>query len=91
MAAPTDRIRRRVEQFLDEADQTAADSDWERVRDRAEDALALDPENPDALSFLAAAQRRLGARAEDPARTEDSGLRTGRDPSVLSTQSSVLL
>ena len=53
----SDRIQRRIEILLDEADEAVADSDWAAVRDRAQNVLRLDPENSDALSFLAAAER----------------------------------
>ena len=53
----SDRIQRRIDQFLDEADEAAARSDWERVRDRALNVLRLDPDNADAKTYLAAAER----------------------------------
>ena len=55
----TERIRRQIERFLDEAEEAASKSDWEVVRDRAKNALALDRENPDALTYLSAAEYRL--------------------------------
>ena len=53
----SERIQRRIEILLDEADEAVAISDWAVVRDRAQNVLRLDPENKDALSYLAAAER----------------------------------
>jgi len=56
----TERIQRRIDLLLDEADQAVANSEWELVLDRAKNVLAFDPENQDALAFLTAAERALG-------------------------------
>ena len=66
----SDRIQRRIEILLDEADEAVADSDWPVVRDRAQNVLRLDPENSDALSFLAAADRDMPSQSNLSA-TED--------------------
>ncbi len=57
----TERIQRRIERLLDEADEAFAQGDWEVVRDRTQKVLALDPENTDATSFLQATERAEGA------------------------------
>jgi len=59
----TERIQRRIDLLLDEADQAVANSEWELVLDRAKNVLAFDPENQDALAFLTAAERSLGGAA----------------------------
>ena len=61
----SERIQRQIDRFLDEAEAAAAASDWGRVRDRAQNVLALDPTNADARTYLAAAERTLGR--SDPA------------------------
>ena len=48
----TDRVKRRIEGLLDEADQAVSVSDWAPVRDRAQNALRLDPENAAAYSGI---------------------------------------
>ncbi len=53
----SERIQRRIDILLDEADEAVAKSDWDVVRDRAQNVLRLDPGTQDALSYLAAAQR----------------------------------
>jgi hypothetical protein len=58
---PSERIQRQIDRLLDEAEQAVADSNWTLVQDRCRNVLALDPENADALSYLAAAERWLGA------------------------------
>ncbi len=59
----SERIQRRIDLLLDEADQALADGDWSVVRDRSNKVLALDPANGDALTFLAAAERAQGTSA----------------------------
>ena len=56
----SERVQRQIDRLLDEAEDAVSRSDWASVRDRAQNALAFDPENTDALSFLAAADRALG-------------------------------
>ena len=56
----TGRIQKQIDRLLDEAEQASADRQWEIVRDRAQHALTFDPENADAIAFLAAAERALG-------------------------------
>ena len=53
----TDRMRRRIERLLDEADDTVSQFDRETVRNCAHAVLRLDPANEDAGAFLAAADR----------------------------------
>ncbi|MBI2886001.1 MAG: serine/threonine protein kinase, partial [Chloroflexi bacterium] len=91
---PSERIQRQIDRFLDEADQAMAQSDWARVGDRADNVLALDPENADAQAYLAAAQRRLGEATPPPlptaetARDAEKQQATSSAPSALSPQSS---
>jgi len=54
---PTERIQRQIDRLLDEADEAIASQDWTTVGNRARSALRLDPENQDAMSYLAAAER----------------------------------
>jgi hypothetical protein len=61
---PTERIRKRIDQLLDEVDQAIARLDWTEARDRALAVLALDPENHEASSYLAAADRALVTRQD---------------------------
>ena len=53
----TERLRRRIEQLLDEAEEAISQHHWEVVRGHAHSVLALDPENPDGLALLEAAKR----------------------------------
>ena len=62
----SDRIQRQIEGLLDEAEQAIKDHDWDVVRARAQSVLAVDPENTDALTFKAAAERSL-EETEPPA------------------------
>jgi tetratricopeptide (TPR) repeat protein len=59
----TERLKRQIERLLDEAEQAVSQLNWEIVRARAEAVLAFEPNNGDALAFLAAAERALGAGA----------------------------
>ena len=60
----SERVQRRIDLLLDEADEAFAQDDWSRVGDRARRALLLDPENRDAINFLTAAERALSDSGE---------------------------
>ena len=62
----TDRIQRRVEQLLDQADEAVTKLDWAVVRDRAQAVITIDPENADAKSYMEIAERGLGAAGSHP-------------------------
>ena len=62
----SERVQRRIDLLLDEADQAIDRSDWSVVRDRAQNVLALDPGNGDAATFLAAADRALATDTTPP-------------------------
>jgi len=52
----SDRTQRQIDRLLDEAAEAFAQDDWRLLGGRA---LLLDPENPAAINFLAAAGRAL--------------------------------
>jgi hypothetical protein len=56
----SERIQRRIDALLDEADGAFAARDWARLRDLADDVLKLDPENGDAPVYARAAAQGLG-------------------------------
>ena len=62
----SERIQRRIDILLDEADEAIARSDWPTVRDRAQNVIALDHENLDALAFIEAAEFALGGADTSP-------------------------
>ena len=62
----SERTQRQIGRFLDAAEEAAAVSDWARVRDRAQNVLAFDPENVDGVAFVTAADRALGGSAPPP-------------------------
>ena len=57
---PSERIQRQIEGLLDEAEAAVRRFDWDLVRENAHAVLRLDPDNSDALTYLAAAERDLG-------------------------------
>ncbi|HLF07967.1 MAG TPA: protein kinase [Dehalococcoidia bacterium] len=59
----SERIRRQIDRLLDEAEQAVVLRDWSAVRQHAQDALVLDPENGEALALVAAADRGLAGAA----------------------------
>ena len=75
----SERVQRRIDILLDEADQAIAQSDWSVVRDRAQNVLALDPDNGDAATFLAAADRALASSGQPPASTSTP---TSKEPTA---------
>ena len=56
----SDRLQRQIERLLDEAEEAISRFDWEALLQRAQAVLAMDPENRDALAFLATAERAMG-------------------------------
>lgn len=61
---PSERIQRRIEALLDEADEAVGERDWERVEALVQAVLAIDSENEDAHSYLRIA-RSLAAAPTD--------------------------
>ena len=57
----SERFQRRIERLLDQIEEAMDQLDWESVREYARAVLRLDPENNDALSYLAAAERDTGS------------------------------
>ena len=72
---PSERVQRQIDRLLDEAEEAISSQDWTAVADSARAALRLDPENPDALSYLAAAQRDPSPGAAPPAPADASRAR----------------
>ena len=60
---PSERVQRRIDAMLDQIEVAVDEGNWERVHERAQDVLALDPENADARDFIAAAKRRIDSPA----------------------------
>ena len=56
----SDRVQRRIDSLLDEAEQAIANEDWTTVASRVRSVLAIDPENGDAVAYFAAAERAQG-------------------------------
>jgi len=64
---PSERVQRKIDQLLEEAEKAIDVADWALVRDRSQQVLALDPGSADAPEYLAAAERALRtAGAQDP-------------------------
>ena len=86
----TERMQKRVDILLDQAEDAIAKSDWDLVRDRAQNVLALDPNNPDAQALIAASQRALdasGATTSDLASSDATSMvpATSSEPSTGGT------
>ena len=62
----SERVQRRIERLLDQAEDAMDGSNWESVREHAKVALGLDPENTDALAFLASVEQVLKDESEVP-------------------------
>ena len=57
----SERRLQRIERLLDEAEEAVTREDWPTVASRARAILAFDPDNPDALDLLTAAERTLAS------------------------------
>ena len=72
----SERAKRRIERLLDQIDEASEQRDWETVGELSKDVLALDPDNADGKTFLAAAERRLaGSGTAHPSQAASSTLR----------------
>jgi class 3 adenylate cyclase len=68
----SERIQRQLDGLLDEAEAAVRALDWKTARSRAEAALALDPENADARTFLDAAARGGASPPSQPASVSEA-------------------
>ena len=57
---PSERVQRRIDDLLDQAERAVSDRDWSVVQEIADAVLVADPENEDAETFIAMAQSSLG-------------------------------
>jgi len=57
----SERVQRRIDALLDDADAAIAAGNWDLALQKSHDVLAFNPEDPDALAYLQAAERRLGS------------------------------
>ena len=80
----SDRLQRQVERLLDEADQAIIEEDWSTVASRARAILRIDPENSDAISYLAVAERDQSTSTELPI-FESSQPITSTSPPITTT------
>ena len=69
----SDRVQRRIDRLLEQADEALDRLDWQEVRARALAVLSLDPENNDAVTYLAASARNLGNEVPDEPPADDAG------------------
>jgi len=56
---PSDRVQRQVDRLLDQAEESIALRQWEDLRATCEVVLNLDPDNSDATSYIALADKSL--------------------------------
>ena len=66
----SERVQRRIDRLLDQIEEAVDQLDWEVVLARAHAVLAIDPQNQDALTFLAAGERAQASSA--PAAPQES-------------------
>ena len=64
---PSDRITRRIDALLDEADAAVSSGAWTAASQKARAVLAIDKANEDALAFLKMAEANGAGEAEAPA------------------------
>ncbi|MDA1002971.1 MAG: hypothetical protein O3B31_06430 [Chloroflexi bacterium] len=62
---PSERIQRRIDSFLDEAEAASSSGEWSAVAEKARAVLSIDADNEDAQAFLTMAEAN-GASATAP-------------------------
>ena len=55
----SERVQRQIDRLLDQAEEAVGQKSWALVRENAQAVIDLDPDNGDARTFLAAAERAL--------------------------------
>ena len=68
----SERVQRRIDSLLDEAEEAIGREDWQVVAARARAVLVLDAHNADARAYLTAVERQLREPQEE-ARMRSSG------------------
>ena len=63
---PSERIQRRIDALLDEADAAVTGGEWSSVAEKARAVLAIDEANEDAIAFLRMARANLTEEPEEP-------------------------
>ena len=66
---PSERVQRRIDSLLDDAEQAIAGNDWEVVLERVRSVRALEPDNADAVFY-----RDVAARASNGIVTGEVGI-----------------
>ena len=67
---PSERVQRRIDRLLDQAEDAADQRDWVAVLESVRAVLSADPENEDALTFRGMAEAaREGVEAESTSQT----------------------
>ena len=80
----SDRMQRRIDALLDEADEAVTEREWQAVLEKARGVLGIDPGNEDALGFIQIAESAVGSSASpsvEPASTAEP------DPAIVSAPS----
>lgn len=77
----SERVQRQINLLLDQIEEEASQLNWAAVRERAQAVLAYDPENRDALAFLAAAERAQVSRPEPAIQPTTTTTTTTSQPS----------
>lgn len=70
----SERMQRRIDRLLDDAEEAADQHDWDRVLECVRGVLAVDPENQDAVSLRTMAE----AAADEPPVVSDESSGTQR-------------
>ena len=78
---PSERVQRRINSLLDDADKSIERRDWQSALELAEAALGFDPENSEAKSFKDAAKKfdPLQSLLVDQSSVQISGIRSKED------------
>ena len=69
---PSERVQRRIDSLLDQADAAIDRSDWRAVQEMSAAVLSFDAENEDALALQRAAERAIAAGGGDPSVSSQS-------------------
>ncbi len=78
---PSERVQRRIDSLLDQADAAIDRSDWRAVQEMSAAILTFDAENEDAIALRQAAENAISAGGGDPSASARSTEQTPSPPS----------
>ena len=82
---PSERVQRRIDRLLDQAEEAAENFDWSKVTEAAKAVLRVEPGNPDALDFIKMAGDDVGGDPDAITSSSETVAETTEFPSSFAS------